>query len=181
MNCRHLLDANSSPVARDVAEPGDAGWFELDVRVEAAGDGAMDDRLLLLVQQRDELLLGSDQLRRLSRRADRESARSAVVRRGGGVFQRLICQGILRRIDEIPGGAETVTNENCAVFSADRLLLQQVSREILGSNWSSVSRLDRRRRPELTIPTCRDNPRPPSTPTCVFTTMSPGGKPCSPS
>ena len=46
---------------RDVAEPGDAGGLEGDVGVEAAGDGAVDDGLLLLVQQPNQLPLGADE------------------------------------------------------------------------------------------------------------------------
>src|ERR1017187_2223219 len=42
---------------RDVAEPGDAGGFEGDVGIQAARDGAVDDGLLLLVEQRHQLLL----------------------------------------------------------------------------------------------------------------------------
>ncbi len=34
--------------------------LEADVGVEATGDGLVDDGLLLLVQQRDQLLLGAD-------------------------------------------------------------------------------------------------------------------------
>ena len=45
---------------RNVAEPGDAGGFEGDGGVEAAGDGAVDDGLLLLVEQRDHLPLRPD-------------------------------------------------------------------------------------------------------------------------
>ncbi len=45
---------------RDVAEPLDARGFEATVGVEAAGDGAVDDGLLLLLQQFDQLLLGAD-------------------------------------------------------------------------------------------------------------------------
>ena len=45
---------------RHVAEPLDAGGLEADVGVEAAGDGLVDDGLLLLLQQRDELPLGAD-------------------------------------------------------------------------------------------------------------------------
>ena len=45
---------------RHVPEPLHAGGFEADVGVEAAGDGAVDDRLLLLLQQLDQLLLGAD-------------------------------------------------------------------------------------------------------------------------
>ena len=48
------------PMGGDVAEPLDAGGLEGDVGVEAAGDGAVDDGLPLLLQQRDELLLGAD-------------------------------------------------------------------------------------------------------------------------
>ena len=50
-----------SQCRRDVAEPGDAGGLEGDVGVEAAGDGAVDDGLLLLVQQPDQLPLGADE------------------------------------------------------------------------------------------------------------------------
>ena len=46
---------------RNIAEPGDAGGLEGDVGVEAAGDGAVDDGLLLLVQQPDQLALGADE------------------------------------------------------------------------------------------------------------------------
>ncbi len=46
---------------RDVAKPGDARGFESDVGVEAAGDGTVDDGLLLLAQQRDQLPLGADE------------------------------------------------------------------------------------------------------------------------
>ena len=45
---------------RHIAEPLDAGGLEGDVGVEAAGDGLVDDGLLLLLQQRDELPLGAD-------------------------------------------------------------------------------------------------------------------------
>ena len=45
---------------RHVAEPVDAGGLEGDVGVEAAGDGLVDDGLLLLLQQGDELALGVD-------------------------------------------------------------------------------------------------------------------------
>jgi len=45
---------------RDIPEPGDAGWFQRDGGVEATGDGAVDDGLLLLLQQLDQLLLGAD-------------------------------------------------------------------------------------------------------------------------
>ncbi|MDP2869326.1 MAG: hypothetical protein Q8O08_10900, partial [Methyloversatilis sp.] len=38
------------PVLRNIAEPGDAGGFEGDGGVEAAGDGAVDDGLLLFVK-----------------------------------------------------------------------------------------------------------------------------------
>ena len=42
------------------AEPEDAGVLEGDGGVEAAGDGLVDDGLLLLFEQRDELALGGD-------------------------------------------------------------------------------------------------------------------------
>src|SRR5665811_530205 len=45
---------------RDVAQPLDAGGLEGDGGVEAAGDGAVDDGLLLLLQQLYQLLLGPD-------------------------------------------------------------------------------------------------------------------------
>ena len=47
------------PMLRHVAQPLHAGGSEGDVGVEAAGDGAVDDGLLLLLQQADEPLLGS--------------------------------------------------------------------------------------------------------------------------
>ena len=69
--CRVVLDlvqsrvtaaiaASHLPMLRHVAEPLHARRLQPDVRVEAAGDGAVDDGLLLLVQQRDQLLLGAD-------------------------------------------------------------------------------------------------------------------------
>ena len=45
----------------NLADPGDAGGFEFGVGIEAAGDGAVDDGLLLLVEQSDELALGADE------------------------------------------------------------------------------------------------------------------------
>ena len=45
---------------RHVPQPLHARGLEPDVRVEAARDGAVDDGLLLLLQQRDQLLLGAD-------------------------------------------------------------------------------------------------------------------------
>ena len=41
---------------RHIPEPGDTGGFEFDVGVKSSGDGAVDDGLLLLVEQRDDLL-----------------------------------------------------------------------------------------------------------------------------
>ena len=58
MVCRRRTNL---PMRRDVAEPGDAGGLEWDVGVEAAGDGAVDDGLLLLVQQPNQLPLGADE------------------------------------------------------------------------------------------------------------------------
>ena len=45
---------------RHVPQPLDAGGLETNVGVEAAGDGPVDDGLLLLLQQRNELPLGAD-------------------------------------------------------------------------------------------------------------------------
>ena len=45
---------------RHVPKPLHTGGFEADVGVEAAGDGAVNDGLLLLLQQLDQLLLGAD-------------------------------------------------------------------------------------------------------------------------
>src|ERR1019366_5012549 len=53
-------DAPSLPMLWDVAEPGDAGGFEAHRGVEAVGDGAMDDDLFLLVEQRYHLPLRPD-------------------------------------------------------------------------------------------------------------------------
>ena len=50
------------PMLRHIPQPLHAGGLEADVGVEAAGDGAMDDGLLLLLQQLDQLLLGADVL-----------------------------------------------------------------------------------------------------------------------
>ena len=45
---------------RNIAQPLDPGGLEADVGVEAAGDGPVDNGLLLLLQQGDELSLGAD-------------------------------------------------------------------------------------------------------------------------
>ena len=45
---------------RHIAQPLHARRLQPDVRIEAARDGAVDHGLLLLVQQRDQLLLGAD-------------------------------------------------------------------------------------------------------------------------
>ena len=45
------------PMLRHVAEPLDARGLEADVGIEAAGHGLVDDRLLLLLQQRNQLPL----------------------------------------------------------------------------------------------------------------------------
>ena len=47
---------------RNLSEPGNAAVLEGSVRIQAPGDGALDDALLLLVQERDELALGADRL-----------------------------------------------------------------------------------------------------------------------
>ena len=48
------------PMLRHFPQPLHAGGLEADVGIEAARDGAVDDGLLLLLQQRDQLLLGAD-------------------------------------------------------------------------------------------------------------------------
>src|SRR5690242_18652110 len=48
-------------MAGNVADPEDARGFEHGVSVEAAGDGAVDDSLLLLPEQRDQLPLRPDE------------------------------------------------------------------------------------------------------------------------
>ena len=45
---------------RHVAQPLHARRLEADVGIKAPGDGAVDDGLLLLLQQVDQLLLGAD-------------------------------------------------------------------------------------------------------------------------
>ena len=47
---------------RYITDPLDAGGFEGDTGVEAAGDGTVDNGLLLFLQQLDQLLLGADVL-----------------------------------------------------------------------------------------------------------------------
>src|SRR5882672_10986121 len=54
------LDWHHLPMLRNIVEPGNAGGFDGDRGIEAAGDGAMDDCELLLVQQRDHLPLRPD-------------------------------------------------------------------------------------------------------------------------
>src|SRR5581483_8626741 len=56
----HSRQLQDLPMFRHIAQPLHAGGFEADVGVEAAGDGAVDDGLLLLLQQLDQLLLGAD-------------------------------------------------------------------------------------------------------------------------
>ena len=57
---RKVANLPCLPMFRHVAEPFDAGGLEADVGVEAAGNGAVDDGLLLLLQQLDQFLLGAD-------------------------------------------------------------------------------------------------------------------------
>ena len=45
---------------RHVAQPLHAGWLEADIGIEAARNRAMNDCLLLLLQQLDQFLLGAD-------------------------------------------------------------------------------------------------------------------------
>jgi hypothetical protein len=79
------------PMLRNVAEPGDAGGFEGDGGVEAAGDGAVDDGLLLLVEQRDHLPLRPDRpLQPPVRPVQKPHNRRLLVGRG-------FCNAISRR------------------------------------------------------------------------------------
>ena len=48
------------PMRRHVPQPLHTGGLEADVGVKAASDGAVDDGLLLLLQKRNQLLLGAD-------------------------------------------------------------------------------------------------------------------------
>ncbi len=48
------------PMLRNVPKPLHTGRLEASIAVEAAGDGAVNDNLLLLLQQCDQLLLGAD-------------------------------------------------------------------------------------------------------------------------
>ena len=57
--------------------------FEADVGVEAAGDGAVDDGLLLLLQQLDQLLLGADE-RRIRRSTWSRNRTMAACSSSGG-------------------------------------------------------------------------------------------------
>src|SRR5680860_1874819 len=54
------LESPHLPMLRHIPQPLHAGGLEADAGVEAAGDGAVDDGLLLLLQQLDQLLLGAD-------------------------------------------------------------------------------------------------------------------------
>src|SRR3989442_6337654 len=57
---KEVATALHLPMFRHFTKPLHAGGFDADVGVEAAGDGAVDDGLLLLPQQLDQLLLGAD-------------------------------------------------------------------------------------------------------------------------
>lgn len=48
------------PMGRNIAEPLDAGRPQGGVGVKAAGDGVVDDGLLLFVEEGDELALGAN-------------------------------------------------------------------------------------------------------------------------
>jgi len=45
---------------RHIAQPLHTGRLKADIGIDASGDGAVDDGLLLLLQQLDQLLLGAD-------------------------------------------------------------------------------------------------------------------------
>src|SRR5680860_1370778 len=57
---RYLLEPLHLPMLRHVPQPLHAGGLEAHIGIEAAGDGTVDDGLLLLLQQLDQLLLGAD-------------------------------------------------------------------------------------------------------------------------
>src|SRR5439155_21182622 len=63
-------------------QPLDAGELEADVRIEAAGYGSVDDRLLLLLQQLDHLLLGAHVAPDLSVRVVDEANDRCLFREG---------------------------------------------------------------------------------------------------
>ena len=54
------MTLDTSQCSGTCPEPLHAGRLEADIGVETAGDGAVDDGLLLLLQQLDQLLLGVD-------------------------------------------------------------------------------------------------------------------------
>ena len=54
---KQTLEVTSSPVRRNLAEPGDTGGAEGGARVEAAVDGTGDERVALLGQQPEHPLL----------------------------------------------------------------------------------------------------------------------------
>ena len=56
-NASNLFKSGDLPMSRHLSKPLDAGFLEGHVGVEAAGDGAVDDDLLLLCQERDQLPL----------------------------------------------------------------------------------------------------------------------------
>src|SRR5665648_450637 len=57
---RELTERPHLPMLRHIPQPLHARGLEADVGVEAAGDDAVDDGLLLLLQQLDQLLFGAD-------------------------------------------------------------------------------------------------------------------------
>src|SRR5262245_15688858 len=59
-NLRHSAEWRQLPMLRHILQPLHAGGLEADVGIEAAGDGAVDDGLLLLLQQFDQPLFGPD-------------------------------------------------------------------------------------------------------------------------
>src|SRR5436309_3404727 len=59
-NLGDLLYAPHSPVFRHIPQPLHTRRLKADVGVEATSDGAVDDGLLLSLQQLDQLLLSAD-------------------------------------------------------------------------------------------------------------------------
>ena len=48
------------PMRRNIPQPRNAGGFEGHSGVQATGDGAVDDGLLLFVEERNDFALGAD-------------------------------------------------------------------------------------------------------------------------
>src|SRR5207244_13186991 len=58
--CKKTPVASDLPMLRHIRQPLHTRGLQTDVGIEAAGDSAVDNSLLLLLQQLDQLLLGVD-------------------------------------------------------------------------------------------------------------------------